>query len=289
MRKNRLIVPVEIDHDVEPLIRFARDLADAFSMELHLLHVVNMAYQGVPTAGTPEYNTMPEVSYEVEQKQKEAAENFLKNLTDKIKKDYKGKSNIHAEVYVGFDEEIVQLETQKDDAGLLMLISDTEHALLDLFTPSTTSFLKHAGCPILVMPKKIQKPNLKNVIYATDYREADITALKELVKMVKPFNSNITAVHITDDKSFEEKLQKEGFQEEIRDNLQYRNINTTTKVGENITETLESFAHEKQAGLIALWKENKNFLQRILQKSPVKELVDNPELPVLVFHDNYKS
>jgi nucleotide-binding universal stress UspA family protein len=54
---------------------------------------------------------------------------------------------------------------------------------------------------------------------------------------------------------------------------------------QDITEILNKEAAEINADLIVVLQENKNFLERIFEGSFTKELINQTQIPVLVFHE----
>ena len=126
----------------------------------------------------------------------------------------------------------------------------------------------------------------KKILYATDYNEADITTLKRLVALTKEFSPEITALHITDSKDFEEKTMQKGFKDIVAQETNYDKIHVKTeKESKSTEEKINDIAIKIKADLIVLLKENKGFIEKIFTSSSTKKVIKKAKLPVLVYHE----
>lgn len=147
--------------------------------------------------------------------------------------------------------------------------------------------VRNVPCPAYIIPPDIKYQPLKKIIYATDHNEEDITTLKSLFKLAKPFDPEIMAIHISSDDNFERKLKSEGFAEIVNKKAASKNISVkmiADKVGSDAVEKLINEAEKARTDLIVVLKENRNFFERIFKSSFTAELIKKVQLPVLVFH-----
>ncbi|NBC82210.1 MAG: universal stress protein [Bacteroidetes bacterium] len=280
----KIILPIEIENDQQPVIDYTIQLALKLHMQVEMISVVNIVYQGVPYASGIDYMTTPDASLDIENQKKEASETFLQNLKLKLQTQYNELPEITTRVEFGYDEEIIDLQTHNNDVGLVIFTATTDQMLFDIFNPSANALIDKAGCPVLIIPQDYHYKPIQKTIYATDYRQADIASLQYLTRYIKPYKSHIKAVHVTDDASFKEQLQHEGFQNEVHEKVGYQPIEHVILTGDNIADELQHYAEAENADLIAFWKENRGFIEKLLHNSPIKQFVNRPQIPVLIFH-----
>jgi nucleotide-binding universal stress UspA family protein len=147
--------------------------------------------------------------------------------------------------------------------------------------------VRDVPCPVWIIPPDARYQPMKKIDYATDYNEEDISILKRLIELTKPFDPDILAMHISDDDKFEIKLKSEGFAEILNKKTGSNKITVTMiadKDGKDAVEILVSEAEKEKANLIVVLKENRNFFESLFKSSFTADLIKKVQLPVLVFH-----
>ncbi|MDD4673209.1 MAG: universal stress protein [Bacteroidales bacterium] len=155
-------------------------------------------------------------------------------------------------------------------------------------TNTNYDLIENAKCPVLIVePNKKYRP-LEKIVYATDYKEEDIKTLKKLVRLTKPFVTDILVLHITESLDFEEKVKQVGFNQMLKQKVGFKNISFKVLMDKKEKETLEIINDQLEktdTDLIVVLKENQNFFERIFKSSFTTNVLKNVNLPVLIFHN----
>ena len=85
---------------------------------------------------------------------------------------------------------------QKPD--LVVIGTKGKSLLKEIFIGSTTKALvNQSPVPVLAIPNKADYRDFNNVLYASDFREVDIEALRQMIELVKPYKPQIKLIHVS--------------------------------------------------------------------------------------------
>jgi nucleotide-binding universal stress UspA family protein len=203
------------------------------------------------------------------------------------------KNEISAETSITFKLEegtaslVLSQKVESGEIDMVMLHGQTGESAWTQ-TLSNMDIVRNVQCPIWIIAPDLKYQPLKKIIYVTDYQKEDITTLKRLLSLTRPFVPEIIALHVSDNFGFEEKVTRAGFNEMIKmetGSVAISLKNIVDVKNQDITEILNKEAAEINADLIVVLQENKNFLERIFEGSFTKELINQTQIPVLVFHE----
>jgi len=271
----------EIDKSKE-LIRYAALFAKDINARVHVLYVQNSVnygtYDHVGMASLPDLKVTDKTADENNKK----VEEIIKEL---IAKDI-GFSSIEFKSDIGEASIILKEKVENNEYDLLMLQGSSEESFW-MNNSVIMNIVRNVPCPVFIIPPDTAYQPLKKIIYATDHNEEDISTLKSLIDLAKPFNPEILALHVSNDDEFEEKLKSKGFAEMLNEKTGSNNISVKMipdMEGADAVESLVNEAEKAKANIIVVLKENRNFFERIFKSSFTADLIKKVQLPVLVFH-----
>ena len=194
-------------------------------------------------------------------------------------------------VEFGSTPDLMQAYCKSGRVDTIMLCGTKEHSLFSDDT-GNIDIIKKVRCPVWIVPEGIVYKPFSEILYATDYHEEDLPNLKLLARFASRFPANITAVHITGDAGFEERVMGEGFASMIRKETGYEMVSVKvlpeTK-GEPLVTGLHNFALMMDADLIVLLRENRSFSERLLHGSRSEKIARDTQLPVLIFNEERRK
>jgi nucleotide-binding universal stress UspA family protein len=150
------------------------------------------------------------------------------------------------------------------------------------------NIIRKLACPVWIIPEGIVYRSFSEILYATDYNQEDIPNLKLLARFAARFPANITAVHVSEDVGFEEKVKNAGFAVMIKEETGYDMIDHKVlkeNTGEPLVKELHKFALMVDADLIVLLRENRGFIDRVFHGSRSEKIARETQLPVLIFNE----
>jgi nucleotide-binding universal stress UspA family protein len=277
-----LVFLIEEMQDVQKMIRYVALLAKELKLGVHVLHVQNPpsygAYGHVERVIPPE----PEMFEKITNESKKEIVEFIKEIGAELA----GIPSIEFKSEIGDASLILKEKVENKKYDMVVLKSNSKQGFL-LKNSAIMDIVYNVPCPVYIIPSEARFQTLKKIVYATDYHEEDITMLKSLIKLTKPFEPEIIALHISNDNEFEKKLKSEGFAAIISEKTGYNKISVkmiAEEDGKDAVESLVNEAEKANVNLIVVLKQNRNFFERLFKSSFTAELVENSQLPILVFH-----
>lgn len=273
----------------EGFISYATSMAKDLNYNIHLIYIQNPALYTL-SSGTAAATSQP-VGTELDVEQLEIErKNVLKSIKEKLhnlKHEISPDVSVDVSIETGSMDVIVNQYIEDGKADMVIQENQDEGGFWFLDSTSTNLVIK-AKCPGWLIPPDIKYKPLKKIVFATDYNEADIITIKNLLDITRQLSPEIIALHITDSGDFEEKAKKTGYRDTIIEKTNYDKI-TIKSIIENKDEDMEDiindYAVNANANLIVLLKQNHSFFDKLLKSSSTKKVIKKTRLPVLVFHE----
>lgn len=146
------------------------------------------------------------------------------------------------------------------------------------------ALINKSSCPVLVVPAKLGITLIKKIIYATDFEQADIFAIKRLVKIARKLNAEIRVIHISTEKDYKGKDQMEWFKEMLQEQVAYDKLEFILIFSDTIFEELVWFLEDSEADLLAMLERKESTVyQKYFQTDMVNKMIKNITIPVLSY------
>ena len=256
----KLLAIISNPLDSEDLIRYSLHMANDFRLHLQLLYIQNPALftfksDSAVSTSHPVHDEIDITRLETDREN--ALEAIETRLNELRKEDsLEVPSDITSET--GAIDVTVNQYISENKAEMLILENRNDQGFWFL-DPTNLNVVLNAPCPSwIIQPEAKYKP-CKKIIYATDYNEADIPAIINLINLTGRFSPGITALHVTDSEKFEEKALKSGFKDMLVKETGYEKISVKSiidKQDNTLGENINDFAVD-----------------------------NNVELPVLIYHE----
>ncbi len=155
-----------------------------------------------------------------------------------------------------------------------------------LMGSNTASIIEKANCPVIAIPEGAKFKGIKKITYATDYRESDVPALKNLIEIAKPFNAEILVLHASDDEftHFSEEVFMNEFMNKIQKKINYKKLVYKLVYGKHLTKVLDKHIEQNSPDLIAMSTRHRNMFDKIFGTSITKKMAYHTKMPLIVFH-----
>ena len=160
-------------------------------------------------------------------------------------------------------------------------------ALREMIMGSTTKqLIEKAPCPILSIPLDASYMPIKTIVYATDFEEEDVYAIRKVAEMAEQFDAEIKVVHISTKKEYKGKIQMEWFKVMLHKKISYENIHFELLISEDVFNTLKIYLGDSNADLIVmLEREKAGFLNKCCHRDLVKKMEAYGRVPLLSFRE----
>ena len=174
----------------------------------------------------------------------------------------------------------------KFDADMIVVGTKGVSQVKKFILGSTTkALIRKAPCSVLAVPEAAKAVHFKKMVYATDFEQADIFALRRLVKIAKKFAAQVRVVHITTQKEYAGEEQMEWFKEMLKEKIDYKKLDFDLIISDTIFEELVRYLEDSEADLLVMLERKDNTLyQKYLQSDMVRKLVKDIKVPLLSFN-----
>lgn len=153
-----------------------------------------------------------------------------------------------------------------------------------VFGSTTKALIRQASCAVLAVPEGVVKLDFETMAYATDFEQADIFAIRKLVKIASKFDAQIRVVHITTKKEYAGEEQMEWFKEMLREKVDYAQLEFDLIFSDTVFDELIWYVEDSEADLLAmLERKDSTFYQKYFQTDIVKKMVKNIDVPLLSY------
>ena len=172
---------------------------------------------------------------------------------------------------------------------LLILGMKDEHTLRGYFSGNiANAILAESPCPVIMAPNQFRYRKLKTLIYATDFEERDIEAIKNLVALAAPYEAEILVVHIPTKEEYSGMEQMEWFKELLNQKVDYPNIRFHMIFAASVQEGLGSYAEDVRADLLVMLQRasSRSFFGKLLHGDQVKAMETRSKIPIMSINEH---
>lgn len=272
-----ILVPTDFSKNADNALKYAINLAKKKKAKIILLHSFQSTYV------TPEVPA--EYVLEQLEAEEEASIKQLKAIAEKVTKAGKIKCSYISKQGFAVDVIIDTVKNKKID--LVVMGTKGAGGLKETFIGSNTAVvIEKSPVPVIAVPEKASFENIKNILYATDYRITDVFALKNLAKIAKMFNAKIEVVHISDGeyvKQGEQELLNE-FIKKTGSKIKYKKVTYHLLYGGSVEKKLQEYVKKRSINLLAMSTHPRNFIDKLFGKSVTKKMVYHTNVPLMAFH-----
>jgi nucleotide-binding universal stress UspA family protein len=277
---NKIIAPIDFSPVSINAAKYAANMAAALNKDLVLFHVVQ-----IPVV----YGEVPMPMGEFDATQAEAQEEMEK-LVRQIDEEMAGQVVIHTTMKVG--SPVYELIQQSKSNGIYAIVMGTHGAgAMERFFlgSTTTSLIREASCPVLVIPPDYKFSRPKKIGLASDFKDVvKYTPQKAILKLLDTFDAQLEILHSDPDyKEFEPAAMEEGLMldtmfEVHRPKFQFLHSGYTE-------ESILHYAAENAIDLLIIVPKEHGIIDSIFKHQHTGSFVRNATLPVMVLKGDFEQ
>jgi nucleotide-binding universal stress UspA family protein len=288
----RILVPVDFsDHSVNAC-RWALELAHRLKAEIRLVHVYFN-----PATTIPNFSEHYSFHLNLDKFITDAVNSAnydLNRLVDSLHNtalQHRLNVKISKKVIGGLTVDSILEESKEfDPAFIIMGTKGKGEMESHLLGSVTRDLIEYTKVPVLAIPQNAVFRNvndLHNIMYASNFDEADFNSLGRLVTLLKPFDINLHCIHIDDDKSSKwDEAKLAGLKSFVAALIGEEKTKFNMIINQDIIDGISLYARENEIDVISLTTKKRNFFTRRLKPSLAKHVVYNSSRPILIFHSN---
>lgn len=271
----KILVPVDFSDKSNYAVKLAAKIGEKSDSVIYLLHLVELP-TGIVDMGAGSNFSIPESMM------------YLKKVKEKIlhlrDNYFSDKTTVKYSIRFQHPYEGIVSYSKKIDADLIIMgakgVSDFEAMIIG---SNTEKLVRTSDVPVIVVKTSAEKFSLKNIIFASDFKDESKVSFQKLLDFCGNFNCTINLLMVNTIDQFEStKVVKEKMQQFIADfNLSNYTINIYND--RTIVQGIVNFADEIDADLIALSTHERSGLSKLFNDSIAKTLSKQAVRPLITF------
>lgn len=283
--KTILILTDSIEESKE-FMSYGVNLAKHLKRNVMFLHM--FSFGNIPVSTHSYAETVIHLRETTYKSQIDNAENEFNTIIGELNSSIANPPEMEYKIETGAPHDVINELLADGKVDMVLLEEYGKGKSSDLIRESNIEIIRNTHCPVWIIPEGTSYKPFNNIVFATDYHEEDIPALKKLAEIATIFGAKIIALHITENIDFEERIRSAGYSDILEEKTGYGKIEmklVAEEKGAGVAENILKFASESEADLIVLMKEDKSFMERIFTPSTTQRLTKHARLPMLVYHE----
>jgi nucleotide-binding universal stress UspA family protein len=275
-----ILVPIDFSDNATVALKYALLIAKELKYKVQILHVMDM----------PNFERFLSEDVVKNLSKDKIISRFKTLIEEKILTDLKEVASVSVE-YIIKNGNVTQeiLDTAKSLNPILVVIGQKGNGarIWDEFWigGTTQRIIKKVKQPVLIVPISAHFHPLKHIAFATDFNIDDYDVIESLLKMTKASNTKVSAVHVVHPKEKVNKKALQNLQNNFSEYIESKSFSVTLFESTNISEGLNEYAKKEKVSMLAVLRENTNFLDRVINGGDSVAISMNAEIPTLIFKE----
>lgn len=166
-----------------------------------------------------------------------------------------------------------------DEIDFLVMGTSGASGWTEFFVGSNTSSISvELDIPVLCVPKDAVIKKIKNICFTTRFREKDLNALENTVKIAKKANARISCLYIKTSESDVKNTTIEDWKTKFKNDP----VDFFIIENEDIEGTILEFIEKNKVTILAMLVYKRNFFTKLLSPSIAQKFSNHLKIPVLV-------
>jgi len=287
----RILLPIDFSDYSRKAAIFALNWAKLLNAELTVLHTYfNPIISTMPFSDTFAYEVnTKEMMVELEDSARENMEKmkvFLNQENEKLSE----RVELKIELVKGIaEDEIIKYSRKYQPLVIIMGTRGADRKAADLIGSVTAEVMEGSKVPVMAIPENFEfhgMGEMKKMLYATDFQEADFKTLQKLENLLKPLEMNITCAHVSSKEHSQwDEVRMTGLKEHIKKNYSEEKVQCDLIEHEDLFVGIESYVNSNKINMLAFTRRKRNLISRIINPNLAKKMLFHSTTPLLVFND----
>lgn len=270
----KILVPTDFSDQAENALKVAAQLAKKHNCDIHLLHIVQIPVQKVDALST--YNELPEAIYFMKLAHKQ--------FEDLIAKDYLQGITVHEHVEVDEIFKSIYHVCKKQHIDLVIMGSNGASGLKEMLIGSNTEkVVRTSETPVMVIKKEHDVFNIKNFVFASDFRDECKPTFKKAIDFATMFGSKIHLLMVNTPTNFISSNDAENRMKSFIKSFDFPNLTSNIYNDISIEQGIMNFSQSIGADLIGMSTHGRQGISHFFNGSVSEDLVNHAKRPVITF------
>lgn len=283
----RIIVPTDFSKGSEYACYYAIHLAQKINAEIKLLHVFENPAAGLTIK---ESSTFVEYLRDIQLHKEKQAKTEMIDFTTKMKAymatQSKNMNRIHSSIMMGDIVRSIKGISERYKPDLIVLGTEgRQEETRSVFGGLTKSIISSLEIPVYAIPGPCSPEDFDkvNVLYATDFNEKDHRSLEQLLKLMEPFEKQVTWIHIDTAHNPAKTERMNELNTQLETDYGQHHIQCQLIEDEDVFYGLKDFASRNQINLLSFTIHKRGIFEKLFKPNLFKRILQESNLPILLF------
>ena len=265
----KIIVPTDFSKAAESAANYATWLAQKLSAKVELVHVL-----GINTSENSLHNWRT-LETQMIASANEGAARLMESIRTPVEVTYK---HLKGSPFEG----VISDYATKSKIDMVVIGSRGASGVKRaLFGSNAAKLVDTCPKPVVVVPAEFEFDGIKKILYATDMIHLD-EEIKTVVRLAKPFDAEITILHITDEDA--RKRDRSNLKEILWRIADYKKIDFMVIGKEDVVAGIEEAISSTKPDLLAMFTHQRDVRDKILGRGVTRQLAFLNRLPLMVIN-----
>ena len=269
----KILVPIDFSKTSEYASKVAAKIAKKTNATIYLIHLIELPKGVIDMAASSKFSIPESMLYL--RKVREKVLNFKKHI-------FNENSNVEYIIKLDNPFDGIQKYANKLDADLIIMGSKGHSEFEEMIIGSNTEkVVRSSKRPVIVVKKDNENFKLKNLVFASNFKNENKDVFKKFVDFAAIFNSKIHLLKVNTPANFqgtsETKQKVKEFISEFK--IPKHKINVYSDL--SVEKGILNFSKDINADLIALSTHGRSGLAHLFRGSVTKNLSKNALKPML--------
>ena len=270
----KILVPTDFSNQAENALKVATQLARTHNAEIYLLHLIEIPLHEVDAMSS--HSDLPEAMFFMKLAQKK----FELILKKPYLQDVKIQEMVDfTEIFKG-----VFHNCEKHDIDLIVMGSNGVSGLKEMLIGSNTEkIVRTSDIPVLVVKKEHETFNVKNFVFASDFKEESKIAYKKAIEFVEILGAKLHLLTVNTPNIFKTSEHSNKRMQDFVNAFDFSNYTMNIYNDVTIEKGIMNFSQSINADLIGMSTHGRQGISHFFNGSISEDLVNHAKRPVITF------
>ena len=283
----RILVPTDFSKGSEYACYYAIHLAQKINAEIKLLHTYDDPVSDLSIKESATYlDYLKSTLKETEKKAKTGIVDFTHKMKAYMGSQKIKEVRIHSYIAMGnIIGKIKEISKEyKPEVIVLGTIGKREDSK-SVLTGLVNAIISGLEIPVYAIPGPRSQEDFEhaNILYATDFNEKDHNSLERLLKIVEPFDKQVTCIHIDTAHNPAKIERMDELNLQLKKEYSQHDIKCYLFEDEDVYHGIKDFADSNQINLISFTVHKRGIFEKLFKPNLFRKILQESNLPILLF------
>lgn len=283
---NKILVPTDFSEQATYAMDVACQIAKKNTCEIVALHVLDYTGLFDFSVGSSAYPMMgAPAGLDLDQQFMETLHRNAEEKCVKFLAPYQDAGlHITKKIKIGSTYQYITDEVADNNIDLIIIGSKGVSGIEDTFIGSNTEkIVRHSKCPVLVVKSKTDIGKIKNIVFATNFKEEQGHVAEEIKKLQDIFEATLHLVRINTPDNFEPSRKIHRLADAFVQKNKLTNYTINVYCDKVEEDGIIFFSQDINADMIALATHGRTGILHLLSGSIAEDVANHAKRPVWTF------